>query len=159
MTKKLVHCWFYVQKKIKSAHNIRCFIWTCRYYVHGDIRCFRSFTVRLMRYHILLLSSRLIVCLMTLTWPCCFFVCASIRQSRRCTFLSPLACCRSSAFRVWQYLRPSFSSSMVNLSGVCMLVHTAKRITLLTFLAFPSFNRISWRKACILSYHIWIAGL
>ena len=70
-----------------------------------------SLTVRLMRCHICLLSSRLIVCLMSLTRFYCFLVCASMRQSRRCTFLRPLPCFRSSAFWIRPYLTPSFSSS------------------------------------------------
>jgi len=100
-------------------------------------------TVRLMRYHIRLLSSRL-----------------TMRQSRRCTFLSPLACFGALLFElgsIWDcLLAPPWT---ICRGSVCWSVRRSRLHcqrswlfppsigSLSTFLAFPSFNRIIWRLA------------
>jgi hypothetical protein len=79
-----------------------------------------SFTILLIRYHIFLLSSWLILCLIATIGFFCFYSITSTRQLQRCTFLSPLACFLSSALWILMNCRPSCSTSIVSLSGLLM---------------------------------------
>ena len=97
-----------------------------------------SFTVLLIRYHIHLLSLRLHFCFISTTCLCCLcccWDCASIRQSCRCTLQRPFACCHRSDFLMCARWRPSFSSSIVSLSGcsICCC-HANPRMLLMFFL-------------------------
>jgi hypothetical protein len=118
-----------------------------------------SFTICLIRHHILLLSSRFIFCSITAVHFFCFFSIASTRQSWRCTFLSPLASFLRLAFQILVNCRPSCSSSIVSPYELLTCCRLAKHRIFPVLLVFPSLIIMSCREACILLYHIWIVGL
>ncbi len=118
-----------------------------------------SLTFLFIRYYIRLLSSQWSFCLIAFAHSFCCIDCAPNRQSRRWTFRSPFACFLSSPFQIRQNWSPSLSSSIVSSSGHSMCVCLANLTMLPALDTFPSLSLISWRYACILSYHIWIVGL
>jgi hypothetical protein len=89
--------------------------WTLRTLgLHG------SLTVLLIWYHILLLSSWCIFCLILVALLQLCLSCASMRQSRRCTLRRPLACRRKNNILIRASCSPSLSLSRVSALGCAM---------------------------------------